>query len=107
MDLLVAARLSLLRALPMPGQDALLLEGSWAEPVGATRHQALDDTIDGRFVWIDVAAAELAEAAGGMGGLPALGGDRRMTYRSRHAPRDGFPHAEREVYDENRRVIPR
>ena len=30
---------------------------------------------------------------------------RRTADRSHHAPRDGFPHAEREVYDENRRVI--
>jgi len=30
---------------------------------------------------------------------PPFRGGRRTTFRSRHAPRDGFPHAEREAYD--------
>ncbi len=74
MDLLVAARLPLLGAKPTPGRRALLLEGSWCEPTDSARHQALDDVIDGRFAWIDVAAATLAEEAAGQ--IPEAGSAR-------------------------------
>ncbi len=40
---------------------ALLLEGSWASETPGCLNWSLDDTIDGRFQWIDVLASDLAE----------------------------------------------
>ena len=65
MNLLVAARWSLLRAAPPPGRPALLLEGSWPQPDRSPLHDALDDAIDDRFAWIDGEAVELASALEG------------------------------------------
>ena len=40
---------------------ALLLEGSWPSETPGCLHWSLDDSIDGRFQWIDGLASELAE----------------------------------------------
>jgi len=61
-NLLVAARRSLLRAAPPPGRPALLLEGSWPSPDRTGLRDALDDAVDGRFAWIDGEAIKVASA---------------------------------------------
>jgi len=61
-NLLVAARRSLLDADVAPERPALLLEGSWPDSARAPQHDALDEAVDDRFAWIDRKAVELTSA---------------------------------------------
>ena len=81
MKLRVYARHALVDRPPGPEDPALLLEGSFLDstisaaissPAGisSATHRSLDDSIDGRFDWIDGQAAAWAELAAGTGASP-------------------------------------
>lgn len=63
----IYTRLSLVAGESAPaadGRPALLLEGSWPAVDRAPDRWSLDESIDGRFGWIDAEAARLAELLG-------------------------------------------
>lgn len=60
----VYARGGLVQAYPPHDEPALLLEGSWPAHEPWRARWSLDDCIDARHEWIDVAAQHLAEQAG-------------------------------------------
>jgi len=64
MKLHVYARYQLLDTALQPQDAALLLEGSWPAHARSELHHSLDESIDGRFDWIDRRAVELGELLG-------------------------------------------